>query len=164
VLPDAPQGLELRGAGERQDREGGAAPTCSSTSISMSAWESTRTPSLSKSGSCSILALRSSSLSPILSLSAIVVLSIRLLGHFRRNHTMAVFVNGPCFAHFPGHYLLGPLLAAFGAPIQHPLLIPKPFRKVISANVVSWCFPKFAQEVRRYGHLADAPSYANTLS
>jgi hypothetical protein len=36
--------------------------------------------------------------------------------------------------------------------------------KVISANVVSWCFPKFAQAVRRYGHLADVPSCANDLS
>src|SRR5215203_5081582 len=38
----------------------------------MRAWESTRTPSLRKSTSCSIVALRNSSESPILSSSAIV--------------------------------------------------------------------------------------------
>src|SRR5215208_2891886 len=38
----------------------------------MSAWESTRTPSFRKPASCSIIALRSSSESPILSSSAIV--------------------------------------------------------------------------------------------
>src|SRR5215217_1938300 len=36
----------------------------------MSAWESTRTPSLRKSASCSIIALRNNSESPILSSSA----------------------------------------------------------------------------------------------
>src|SRR5215203_3401239 len=41
----------------------------------MRAWESTRTPSLRKSTSCSIVALRNSSESPILSSSAIVVSS-----------------------------------------------------------------------------------------
>src|SRR5918997_5308040 len=49
------------------------APTCSSTSNSMSAWESTRMPSLRKPASCSIIALRNSSESPILSSSAIVL-------------------------------------------------------------------------------------------
>src|SRR5215204_5553663 len=38
----------------------------------MSAWESTRTPSLRKSASCSIIALRNNSESPILSSSATV--------------------------------------------------------------------------------------------
>src|SRR5215213_1340753 len=56
-------------AGERSWRP---APTCSSTSISMSAWESTLTPSLRKLASCSIIALRNSSESPILSSSATV--------------------------------------------------------------------------------------------
>jgi hypothetical protein len=71
---------------------------CSSTSISMSAWESIRMPSLRKAASCSIIALRNSSESPILSSSAIVLRSFLLgcLVTSDRNHTVVVLLLNSC--------------------------------------------------------------------
>jgi hypothetical protein len=67
--------------GERSWRP---APTCSSTFISMSAWESTRTPSLKKPASYSIIALLNNPESPILSCSSAIVFSGRRLYLYAR--------------------------------------------------------------------------------
>jgi hypothetical protein len=60
------------------------APTCSSTSISMSAWESARTPSFKKLASYSIIALLNNPESPLLSCSSAIVFSGRVLYLYAR--------------------------------------------------------------------------------
>jgi hypothetical protein len=67
--------------GERSWRP---APTCSSTSISMSAWESTRTPSFKKPASYSIIALLNNPENPILSCWSAIVFSGRGLYLYAR--------------------------------------------------------------------------------
>src|SRR5437660_2139784 len=69
---------------------------CWATSTSISAWLSTRTPSFRKSTSPSASAVRTSSASAMLTLSAIVVGSpIVGFGDLDGNHTVAVTVNRP---------------------------------------------------------------------
>ena len=82
-------------------RRVGSSPSSRSSSgktLSQYRWSisrSTRSPSLRKSASCSIWALRSSVSSAILISSAIAVVSLIRSRQLDENHAMAVFVNGP---------------------------------------------------------------------
>src|SRR5262245_58272871 len=78
-----------------------SAPRCSATSSSMRVCASTRTPSFRNSASPAS-ALRSNSVSAILSSSAIVASSSRDLDHLDEDHTLAVLVNGPGIYTRPG--------------------------------------------------------------
>src|SRR5215204_2656268 len=95
----------------------------------MSAWESTRTPSLRKSASCSIIALRNNSESPILSSSATVHSPSVDWSLLKEPHGGRLRQRPLPFTHSRGHYLnllihmwcLLPLVPAFessrGAPL-----------------------------------------------
>src|SRR5215216_2050426 len=72
----------------------------------MSAWESTRTPSLRKSASCSIIALRNSSESPILSSSATVHPPSVDWSLLKEPHGGRLRQQPLPFTHLRGHYPL----------------------------------------------------------
>src|SRR5215204_2112844 len=74
----------------------------------MSAWESTRTPSLRKSASCSIIALRNNSESPILSSSATVHSPSVDWSLLKEPHGGRLRQRPLPFTHSRGHYLKGP--------------------------------------------------------
>src|SRR5215207_17577 len=81
----------------------------------MSAWESTRTPSLRKSASCSIIALRNNSESPILSSSATVHSPSVDWSLLKEPHGGRLRQRPLPFTHSRGHYpepLPGPPLCA----------------------------------------------------
>src|SRR5829696_3387787 len=71
----------------------------------MSAWESTRTPSLRKSASCSIIALRNNSESPILSSSATVHSPSVDWSLLKEPHGGRLRQRPLPFTHSRGHYL-----------------------------------------------------------
>src|SRR5829696_10319379 len=71
----------------------------------MSAWESTRTPSLRKSASCSIIALRNNSESPILSSSATVHSPSVDWSLLKEPHGGRLRKRPLPFTHSRGHYL-----------------------------------------------------------
>src|SRR5215211_6947280 len=71
----------------------------------MSAWESTRTPSLRKSASCSIIALRNNSESPILSSSATVHSPSVDWSLLKEPHGGRLRQQPLPFTHSRGHYL-----------------------------------------------------------
>src|SRR5215218_8407159 len=70
----------------------------------MSAWESTRTPSLRKSASCSIIALRNNSESPILSSSATVHSPSVDWSLLKEPHVGRLRQRPLPFTHSRGHY------------------------------------------------------------
>src|SRR5215217_7639230 len=72
----------------------------------MSAWESTRTPSLRKSASCSIIALRNNSESPILSSSATVHSPSVDWSLLKEPHGGRLRQRPLPFTHSRGHYLV----------------------------------------------------------
>src|SRR5215211_7701598 len=78
----------------------------------MSAWESTRTPSLRKSASCSIIALRNNSESPILSSSATVHSPSVDWSLLKEPHGGRLRQRPLPFTHSRGHY---PILRQLGA-------------------------------------------------
>src|SRR5215216_5873840 len=85
----------------------------------MSAWESTRTPSLRKSASCSIIALRNSSESPILSSSATVHPPSVDWSLLKEPHGGRLRQQPLPFTHLRGHYPFGPILASVYPPDSH---------------------------------------------
>src|SRR5215217_2243331 len=98
----------------------------------MSAWESTRTPSLRKSASCSIIALRNNSESPILSSSATVHSPSVDWSLLKEPHGGRLRQWPLPFTHSRGHYpsssslresalLLRVLLTSFGENPVHAL-------------------------------------------
>src|SRR5215204_5127416 len=76
----------------------------------MSAWESTRTPSLRKSASCSIIALRNNSESPILSSSATVHSPSVDWSLLKEPHGGRLRQRPLPFTHSRGHYLAQELM------------------------------------------------------
>src|SRR5215207_6483710 len=73
----------------------------------MSAWESTRTPSLRKSASCSIIALRNNSESPILSSWATVHSPSVDWSLLKEPHGGRLRQRPLPFTHSRGHYQIG---------------------------------------------------------
>src|SRR5215218_7257182 len=91
----------------------------------MSDWESTRTPSLRKSASCSIIALRNNSESPILSSSATVHSPSVDWSLLKEPHGGRLRQQPLPFTHSPGHYLSDEPLCSAETQVW---LICAPFR------------------------------------
>src|SRR5215218_6165337 len=105
----------------------------------MSDWESTRTPSLRKSASCSIIALRNNSESPILSSSATVHSPSVDWSLLKEPHGGRLRQQPLPFTHSRGHYLR-----------LHRIAIP-----VVS----EWCQARPCLSERRYVRLLKLSSH-----
>src|SRR5215217_6305677 len=96
----------------------------------MSAWESTRTPSLRKSASCSIIALRNNSESPILSSSATVHSPSVDWSLLKEPHGGRLRQWPLPFTHSRGHYLT-PCSSPKGSGLENAI------KTVVSSDVKS---------------------------